>query len=737
MKKVALILAFMVLCSLVVSAEEGKSGSYIGKLKVEKIMTGGPTDNDASTWDNNYVKDMEFGDFDGDSDDELAFSISESDELDKGVFVVDYSPSEMFGSGIKSGSGERNFEEILSTGSSWDDGVYAVDIVFGEIDNRQAGEELLITVFTNENDRVRVYSGGQGGFLGSIVDLNDGYSTSVSSGDLEGDGDEEIIVGMSTSLNTVGDWFVYDYGSAEEDLLFCGGAPTSKTNECTSTGVEFSNYYTSKIATGDFSRSTGNDEFALIKTSAEGNKVVVLQGSTEDDIDEICEINSEGDFLDIAFGGEGWSNPILGVVTSDVSDSLNFYYEASGKCFEYYGGAFTFDFGEGWFANGVEFGDIDGDNIDEFIVTVDYLDWSSSHPRWYAYDFSENNLELMFCGGGSSSYDCMITDDEIPSYPSAVATGDVDGDGKDEFAIGTRAEMGDRWFVYSYDPDASIIEDKGIESLDLAPIFTIEPTLQTPACSDGVDNDGDGGYDFTGGCFDGEIMVEPLECEVDLLSCNEYCKINYDAYYVNGDPGCESNDDTTEMNRCGDRRDNDWDFTADFTGGCDVDHDYAIDYVCGCDLDQNGWIDPLTETMQKELCNGKYGCAGLPPITTHYVVNYTLDCEILEGRYLLPDPDCSDPSDDSERDEGYQEYRNIEEEMENQAEADSVYCTPGDTFDAGDGCNTCTCLPSGLVADASCTIISCGDYTPPPMAAAENPDDSMWIKFLKWFGLIA
>ena len=55
MKKVALILAFMVLCSLVVSAEEGKSGSYIGKLKVEKIMTGGPTDNDASTWDNNYV----------------------------------------------------------------------------------------------------------------------------------------------------------------------------------------------------------------------------------------------------------------------------------------------------------------------------------------------------------------------------------------------------------------------------------------------------------------------------------------------------------------------------------------------------------------------------------------------------------------------------------------------------------------------------------------------------------
>lgn len=34
-------------------------------------------------------------------------------------------------------------------------------------------------------------------------------------------------------------------------------------------------------------------------------------------------------------------------------------------------------------------------------------------------------------------------------------------------------------------------------------------------------------------------------------------------------------------------------------------------------------------------------------------------------------------------------------------------CIPGESFDAGDGCNTCSCPESGLKSDAICTEIAC------------------------------
>lgn len=38
-------------------------------------------------------------------------------------------------------------------------------------------------------------------------------------------------------------------------------------------------------------------------------------------------------------------------------------------------------------------------------------------------------------------------------------------------------------------------------------------------------------------------------------------------------------------------------------------------------------------------------------------------------------------------------------------------CTPGENFAAADGCNTCTCPSSGLVAEAGCTEIACASTT--------------------------
>ena len=39
-------------------------------------------------------------------------------------------------------------------------------------------------------------------------------------------------------------------------------------------------------------------------------------------------------------------------------------------------------------------------------------------------------------------------------------------------------------------------------------------------------------------------------------------------------------------------------------------------------------------------------------------------------------------------------------------------CTAGETFDAEDGCNTCTCPESGVKSEADCTAMDCSIPTP-------------------------
>jgi hypothetical protein len=47
-----------------------------------------------------------------------------------------------------------------------------------------------------------------------------------------------------------------------------------------------------------------------------------------------------------------------------------------------------------------------------------------------------------------------------------------------------------------------------------------------------------------------------------------------------------------------------------------------------------------------------------------------------------------------------------------ESEQTSAVCEPGTTFDAGDGCNTCTCSESGLESEANCTLMICEPYNP-------------------------
>jgi hypothetical protein len=91
--------------------------------------------------------------------------------------------------------------------------------------------------------------------------------------------------------------------------------------------------------------------------------------------------------------------------------------------------------GSGGYVTDLDFGDIDGDGRDELVVTRH----SSVNARYFIYDDANAGFTLLHQGGdqwGSGN------------YATSAALGDIDGDGRDEIAIGRRAGSNDRFFVF-------------------------------------------------------------------------------------------------------------------------------------------------------------------------------------------------------------------------------------------------------------------------------------------------
>tara|TARA_Y100000310_G_scaffold340426_1_gene436161 strand:+ start:729 stop:2081 length:1353 start_codon:yes stop_codon:yes gene_type:complete len=283
---------------------------------------------------------------------------------------------------------------------------------------------------------------------------------------------------------------------------------------------------------------------------------------------------------------------------------------------------------------------LDGyETIRSDLCTVDTVDSSDNSYDMLEYYCSEENIfsvELINCGSevynGCSDGACVNYEVGSATKKEEVREEDAPNDLDEAVNVDTSSL-------------AEITKEKVGE-------ITLSEDGEENECSDGEDNDGDGSVDTEAGCYVEEGSGLISDCgDRSLEECSRACE-QVGGYFHLADSGCSVSDDS-EYNRCGDGVDNDNDGLVDFYGGCDVDEDRVVDLVCGCDGNGDEDISGRELGVAEDACDTKWGCKA---VSESGSVSFEIEASVCDGRYYLPDPECQELGDDSERDGGTQEY---------------------------------------------------------------------------------
>ena len=185
-------------------------------------------------------------------------------------------------------------------------------------------------------------------------------TSAVATGDVDGDGREEIAVGRNAGNNER--WILYDDDGTQ---LFSGGQAWGSGR-----GV-------SAIAMGDVD-GDGREEIAVGRNTGNNERWILY----------------DDDGTQLFSGGQTW--------------------------------------GDSRGVSAIAMGDVDGDDRDEIAVGRN----AGNNERWILYDDDGTQL---FSGGQAWGSGRGV---------SAIAMGDVDGDGREEIAVGRNTGNNERWILY-------------------------------------------------------------------------------------------------------------------------------------------------------------------------------------------------------------------------------------------------------------------------------------------------
>lgn len=256
------------------------------------------------------------------------------------------------------------------------------------------------------------------------------YTTGIAFGDINGDGADELLVARK-------------HGSGPRFFFFNSEKGSQPYIELASGGDSWgSGAYATCIAAGDVDND-GIDEVIIGRKSSTNMRFEIRKykhSSPEKSI-QLFEGGKEwGDqyyTTGVAISKDRRGRILIGVCRRAGSNARFFIYGGATENFKllFQGGG---DWGKGNYATGIAFGDVDGDGYLEVGVTR----YAKSGPRFLIYKAHNGNYKsfnVLHSGG-------MDWGDSY--YATAIAFGDIDGDGKQEIGVTRKASSNARFFIY-------------------------------------------------------------------------------------------------------------------------------------------------------------------------------------------------------------------------------------------------------------------------------------------------
>jgi len=317
---------------------------------------------------------------------------------------------------------EKSIQFIHQGGSNWGKDNYATSIAFGNFDNDRA-MEIVIGRNAPENHRFFILDDKLNNFetlyRGGESWGKDNYTTEVATGDIDGDGRDEIIIGRKATKNHR--YFVLDDKLNKFKTLYTGGESWGKDN------------YTTAVAAGDID-GDGKDEIIIGRKATKN----YMRYQVLDD--------KQHGFTKLYEGGESWGSDnyptsiAAGDIDNDGRDEITigrkapedlryFILDDRSNGFKrlYEGGN---SWGEGNYVTFVAMGDIDGDGRDEIGIARKVSGAARKYMKYSILDDKLNSFKVIQYGGATWGKD---------NYATVIAFGNIDRDSNLELAVGRKA----------------------------------------------------------------------------------------------------------------------------------------------------------------------------------------------------------------------------------------------------------------------------------------------------------